>query len=238
MDTSTTTDKPGISSSGAAALGLIGLAGAAFCGLGYGTRTEIQPGELGLCGHKNGRVEVIEPGSHWFGMLRFPNLQRTISGQHQLNTVEIVLTPATIDKLVGYGRKSLLVNLLPIIGDYTREKLTSHIKLTLELDYRLPAAGEQFDKLVAYAGTADLLNDGIARACYRALLPEEDKINRKIFAPKKEKLESSIAEQLQAIGLTDVAVTIGGVERMTVNTEQLVREYRSANHTVVVEHVK
>ncbi len=205
--------------------------------VGHCTKLNIPADHIGLSESGN-TLNVVPEGKHWFGKLRYPKANIVQPGENRIQQIEMTLTPGTLDKLAMYGRKSLLVNLLPVAGDYIRDKLTSHVKVRIQVDYDLPTDPQQFSPLLVYTGSADFENEGVARMCYRAILPEEEAMGRRFFAPKEETLEALIKASLsERLNLKVNGVQIVKVEKFQVDAKDIAAEYRALRADEYIKYV-
>lgn len=200
---------------GKSAVALV-LSGAAILGLERATRVEIPEGKLGMTGDPHGDV-ILQSGSYTLGELRFPDRRIVEPGETLTQKVDLVFTPGQLDKLANWGRQSLLVNILPVVGDWSRERVTKQLNLKLDVEYVTPSA-EGLRRMAVYGDSIDL-DQAISRACKAALLPEEDKIGRRFFAPSSGTLEEAVSAYLtETLGLEVKSVIISDQEFVRTNS--------------------
>lgn len=183
----------------------IGLSAAAALstaaiGLGLLTKAEVPDGQVGVCFKSSsaGReAQLVEPGSHWYGLLRFPNMRFVTPGQERHDAFSAVVTPGTLNKMTVKAQEGLFWRSLPGIGSAIQNAKTHHLEFDFRVRYTIPQ-GDELKAFLERAGTVDFENGAISRIAHGVLDGKESEMKARVFEPKVADLERAVSDAISA----------------------------------------
>ena len=113
-------------------------------------------------------------------------------------------------KFLDYARKSMVVNLMSIIGDAVREKRIKHVRIPVTVEYVYPTDRAQLEEIALFAAGNDLEEAAVEKSVHDALRDFESKLAK---TEDVTPLETAVKEHLTKFLKLEVRkVELGKVE--------------------------